>query len=268
MSAGERHHIALGVFYALATSAVGSSAAAVVKYLGTELSGWVIVWVQYALCTLIMLPWLVRRGPRVLHTRHPWQHLVRALGGWLGFTCYYLALPVIPLVDASLLRAAGHEATTDAGHGLDHGSWVPLSLMYPAADVPVFQLSVQTCYGPAHHLALGQALRPLREENVLILGSGSLTHNLRAFFTQDGSGATPGWVTDFADWTERTIAEGRTDDLLAYRETAPYAVQNHPTDEHFLPIFAALGAGSDGKGTRVHHSIDGGVLAMDMYRFD
>lgn len=169
---------------------------------------------------------------------------------------------------AGLLRAAGLEAMTDAGHGLDHGSWVPLSLMYPAADVPVFQLSVQTCYGPAHHLALGQALRPLREENVLILGSGSLTHNLRAFFTQDGSGATPGWVTDFADWTERTIAEGRTDDLLAYRETAPYAVQNHPTDEHFLPIFAALGAGSDGKGTRVHHSIDGGVLAMDMYRFD
>lgn len=169
---------------------------------------------------------------------------------------------------AGLLRAAGHEATTDAGHGLDHGSWVPLSLMYPAADVPVFQLSVQTCYGPAHHLALGQALRPLREENVLIFGSGSLTHNLRAFFTQDGSGATPGWVTDFADWTERTIAEGRTDDLLAYREIAPHAVQNHPTDEHFLPIFAALGAGSDGKGKRVHHSIDGGVLAMDMYRFD
>jgi drug/metabolite transporter (DMT)-like permease len=106
LSAGERHHIALGVFYALATSAVGSSAAAVVKYLGSELSGWLIVWIQYALCTLIMLPWLVRRGPRVLHTRHPWQHLVRALGGWLGFTCYYLALPVIPLVDASLLRAA------------------------------------------------------------------------------------------------------------------------------------------------------------------
>lgn len=169
---------------------------------------------------------------------------------------------------AGLLRAAGLDAATDSGHGLDHGSWVPLSLMYPAADVPVFQLSVQTCYGPAHHLALGRALRPLRDDNVLILGSGSLTHNLRAFFTQDGSGETPGWVTAFAGWTETAIAEGRTDDLLAYREKAPHAVQNHPTEEHFLPLFAALGAGTDGTGTRVHHSIDGGVLAMDMYRFD
>src|SRR5690606_41584246 len=86
--------------------ALGGAARAVVKDLGSGVSGWLSGWTQHARCTLLMLPWLVRRGPRVLHTRHPWQHLVRALGGWLGFTCYYLALPVIPLVDASLLRAA------------------------------------------------------------------------------------------------------------------------------------------------------------------
>lgn len=107
MSVGDRHHIALGVFYALATSVVGSSAAAVVKHLGSaQVSTWMIVWIQYALCSAIMLPWLVREGPVALRTRFPARHLVRSLGGWLGFTCYYLAIPLIPLTDASLLRAA------------------------------------------------------------------------------------------------------------------------------------------------------------------
>lgn len=106
MSSGDRHHIPLGVLYALATSLVASSAAAVVKYLSLSLSPWFIVWVQYGLCLLLMFPWLIRHGPRALASRRYSLHLIRAAGGWVGFTAYYLAIPHIPLVDASLLRAA------------------------------------------------------------------------------------------------------------------------------------------------------------------
>ena len=107
MATLDRHHIPLGVFYALATTVVASTAAATVKYISAEgLSPWLIVWVQYGLCTLMLLPWLCRHGPRGLATQRPLLHTVRSLGGWLGFTCYYLALPHIPLVDATLLRSA------------------------------------------------------------------------------------------------------------------------------------------------------------------
>jgi len=103
---GERHHITKGVFYSLATSLVASSAAAVVKYLAAELSPWLIVWLQYGICTLLMLPWVYRHGIQGLRSERYSLHLIRSLGGWLGFTTYYLAIPLIPLVDASLLRAA------------------------------------------------------------------------------------------------------------------------------------------------------------------
>lgn len=103
---GDRHHIALGVFYSLATSVGASSAAAVVKWLAADISPWQIVWIQYGLCTLMMLPWLYRHGLGGLRSLRYRQHLIRAIGGWLGFTTYYLAISHIPLVDASLLRAA------------------------------------------------------------------------------------------------------------------------------------------------------------------
>lgn len=106
MSTGERHHITKGILYSLATSLVASSAAAVVKYLAAELSPWLIVWLQYGICTLLMLPWVYRHGIQGLRSERYSLHLIRSLGGWLGFTTYYLAIPLIPLVDASLLRAA------------------------------------------------------------------------------------------------------------------------------------------------------------------
>lgn len=106
MSAGERHHITKGVFYSLATSLVASSAAAAVKLIASELSPWLIVWLQYGICTALMLPWLYRHGLQGLRSERYSLHLIRSLGGWLGFTTYYLAIPLIPLVDASLLRAA------------------------------------------------------------------------------------------------------------------------------------------------------------------
>ena len=167
---------------------------------------------------------------------------------------------------SELLTGAGIAARIDSERGLDHGAWVPMSLMYPDADVPVAQLSVQTALGGEHHLALGRALRPLRDEGVLILGSGGLTHNLGEL---DWSGATttmPAWASEFQEWILEAIDHNRIDDLADYRSRAPHAARNHPTEEHFLPLLVALGAGD--KGERIHTDVCFGTLAMDAYRFD
>jgi len=168
-----------------------------------------------------------------------------------------------------LLAAAGLPAAVDRGRGLDHGAWVPLMLMYPEADVPVVQLSVQSRLGPAHHLALGRVLEPLRREGVLILGSGSFTHDLSQFrMRPDIADPEPDWVSGFADWFESVLAQGRTADLLDYRRLAPHAARNHPTEEHLLPLFVALGAGGEVAGVRrLHASATYGVLRMDAYAF-
>lgn len=170
---------------------------------------------------------------------------------------------------ARLLRDAGMQAGLDPVRGLDHGAWVPLGLIYPDADIPVTQLSIQSRLDPAHHFALGAALRPLRENGVLILASGALTHNLGEFWGKSLETPAEPWVVAFGDWMNAAVTEGRVDDLLAYRARAPYAVRNHPTDEHLLPLFAALGAGTPGvPGRRLHSSHTCGILAMDAYAFD
>lgn len=169
----------------------------------------------------------------------------------------------------SLLGEKGIAARVHPTRGLDHGAWVPLMLMYPDADVPVTQLTVQTALGPAHHFELGGALRGLRDEGVLILGSGGATHNLREFGRHPDGTAPPQWVTGFQDWLAQTIEGGKSDDLVRYRGLAPEAARNHPTEEHFLPLFVSAGAGSHGvAGKRIHRSHTFGVFAMDAYRFD
>jgi len=166
---------------------------------------------------------------------------------------------------AALVQAAGLPAGINTARGLDHGAWVPLKLMYPEADIPVLQLSVQTHLGPAHHLKLGAALRPLADEGVLILGSGSFTHDLRSVDWR-GSNMAPDWVTEFADWVIAALAEARIGDLLDYRTLAPFAARNHPTEEHFLPLFAALGAGGL-HAAQLHQSLTFSVLRMDAFAF-
>jgi len=166
---------------------------------------------------------------------------------------------------AGLIQAVGLPAGIDTARGLDHGAWVPLKLMYPANDIPVLQLSVQTHLGAAHHYRLGLALRALAEEGVLILGSGSFTHDLRSVDWR-GNNVAPGWVTDFADWVNAALAEGRIEDLLNYRRLAPHAARNHPTEEHFLPLFVALGAGGTAA-TSLHQSLTFSVLRMDAFEF-
>lgn len=168
------------------------------------------------------------------------------------------------------LRDAGLAARADEGRGLDHGAWVPLRLMYPDADVPVIPLSIQPDAGPAHHLAVGRALAPLKERGFLILATGNLTHNLRDFQTAfaGAADALPAYVRAFPEWVWAQLSGGDTAALLEYRERAPDAVRAHPSDEHLLPLFVALGAAGEGaRAERVHAGVDDYVIAMDAFAF-
>ena len=168
---------------------------------------------------------------------------------------------------ADMLGDAGLRARIDPARGLDHGAWVPLLLMWPGHDIPVLQLSIQSKLGPGHHVQLGRALASLRQQNILVIASGSFTHNLRAL-QWSNPGPQPAWVTEFADWMHQALIAGRTCDLVSYRRLAPHAVENHPTDEHLLPLFVALGAAGEGaKAERIHTSVDFGILRMDAYQF-
>jgi 4,5-DOPA dioxygenase extradiol len=168
---------------------------------------------------------------------------------------------------ADLLGAAGFPAEVSPTRGLDHGAWVPLSLIYPEADVPVTQLSVQPDAGAAHHFRVGRALAPLRREGVLILATGSVTHNLARL---SAGAAPPDWAAQFADWLGERVTGGTVAELLSYRRLAPHATLAHPTEEHLLPLFVAIGAGSRDDELRaeaLHRGWTMGSLSMDAYRF-
>ncbi|HQT65265.1 MAG: dioxygenase [Acidocella sp. 20-57-95] len=170
---------------------------------------------------------------------------------------------------AEILQKAGFQAGVDEARGLDHGAWVPLLLAYPEAEIPVLQLSVQTHLGTAHHVRLGEALAPLRAQGVLILGSGSFTHDLRRFRGSEAIDApeTPD-VTAFSDWMDEKIKAHDVPALVNYRSLAPHAVDEHPTEEHLLPLYVALGAAGPGaQTTRLHQSVEFGFLRMDSYAF-
>jgi 4,5-DOPA dioxygenase extradiol len=166
---------------------------------------------------------------------------------------------------AGLLQGAGLEVHADAERGLDHGAWVPLLLMYPQAQIPVVQLSLQTGSGAAHHLAVGKALAPLRGQDVLILASGGATHNLREFF-RPAPGQDESYVPRFSTWLKDVLERGDRDSLVNYRRLAPDAARAHPSEEHFFPVLVAAGAA--GKGERIHTALSGASLSMDAYRFD
>ena len=167
-----------------------------------------------------------------------------------------------------LLGEAGFTAAIDGSRGLDHGAWSPLLHMYPQADLPVVQLSLQTELGPRHHYRLGRALAPLADEGVLVVGSGHMTHNLRDW-VRGARGASPApYAKEFQSWVHDRIEAGDHEALIEYRSRAPHAVRAHPTDEHFLPLFFALGAGGPASHpARVYDAIEDGALAMDAYAF-
>ncbi|MEO1147484.1 MAG: class III extradiol ring-cleavage dioxygenase [Cyanobacteria bacterium J06638_22] len=163
------------------------------------------------------------------------------------------------------LTEAGFPVKTHASRGLDHGAWTPLILAYPDATIPVTQLSLQPFQTPEYHLRLGKALAPLRQDGVLIVGSGAVTHNLGAVGAAYDAPPLE-WAVAFDDWLAEAIAQADITSLLAYREKAPYAARNHPTDEHLLPLFVALGAG--GRGRVLHRSFTYGAFSMASYAFD
>jgi 4,5-DOPA dioxygenase extradiol len=166
----------------------------------------------------------------------------------------------------ALLREAGFTAAIDGSRGLDHGAWSPLLYMYPDADVPVVQVSVQPASGTRHHLSIGKALRAFSNENVLVIGSGHLTHNLRDWAR--GAGRPEPYAREFQEWVKQKIEARDLDGLADYRSLTPHGARAHPTDEHFLPLFVALGAApEDYRPERIFDDIESGVLAMDAYVF-
>ena len=178
--------------------------------------------------------------------------------------------PDLARAAAALLADAGIEAGLSPECGLDHGAWVPLLHMYPEADVPVTQLSVQPGRDAAWHLRLGQALQPLRAQNVLVLASGSLTHNLRDFdFAEFSVDRAEPSVKAFQDWMFWTLAAADSGCLADWQRQAPAALRAHPSPEHLLPLFVACGAaGAAPQLRRPLPNYSGGALAMDCYVFD
>ena len=164
------------------------------------------------------------------------------------------------------LKAAKLPTAIDPGRGLDHGAWVPLSLMYPDAQVPVTQLSLPAHWSPGQLLALGEALAPLRAEGILILASGSATHNLWQFGDRALNSPAPDWVKAFEQWLVDAVEQGDIERLLQFSQ-APYAKENHPTPEHLLPLFIAIGAGNSNPGKMMHRSYTYGIFSMATFGF-
>jgi 4,5-DOPA dioxygenase extradiol len=166
------------------------------------------------------------------------------------------------------LKTADIAAGIDGMRGLDHGAWVPLRWMYPEADIPVVQISVQPDRDTEYHLRLGLALRPLADEGVLIIGSGHATHNLRDWASSRRSGQSLPYVDAFARWLQQNLVSGDADALTHYRDRAPDAVRAHPTEEHFLPLFVAWGAaGTGASAERIVEASESGALSLDSYLF-
>jgi len=188
---------------------------------------------------------------------NPKPPMVYDYGGFPEYT-YHIRYdapgdPALAARVAGLIEAAGMPARLDAERGFDHGAFTPLKVIYPNADVPVVQLSLKEGLDPATHLAMGKALNSLRDEGVLIVGSGFLIHNLR---TVDFSGQarTPAWAQEFDGWSKAALAAHDVDALLDYRQRAPGVDLALPTHEHFVPVLVALGsAGNDA----VHFPITG-----------
>lgn len=167
---------------------------------------------------------------------------------------------------AELLKESGIDCEDAPDRGLDHGAWEPLMLMYPEADVPVTQLSLQADADAAAQMNLGRALAPLRAEGVLIVASGTAVHNLDQWRADPE--ATPEWALAFDDWLAAAVTGGDTQAIVNYRAEAPHAALAHPSEEHYLPLPVAMGAGgADGRSAVLHRGFSYGSLSMAVYAF-
>lgn len=183
--------------------------------------------------------------------------------------------PALAQQVAELLNADGIAAQWTPHSGLDHGIWTVLMHLFPKVDVPVVPLSLVPTASPGEVFEMGRALRALRHDGVLVIGSGSLTHNLRRFFTRPAPVDAPEEAdcAEFRTWVDQRTRAADWPALLAYRGQAPHAVAMHPSDEHWLPFYFAAGAACDDEAnapalaTRLHASVTHGHLAMDAYGF-
>lgn len=174
--------------------------------------------------------------------------------------------PQLALEIVERLEDAGLPAHLDPQRPLDHGAWVPLLLMYPEADIPVLQLSLPSDQGPALQTRLGRLLGDLRWRDILLIGSGSITHNLHELDWNAAPDRVEPWAREFRDWLVERLHANDEAALHDYRRQAPWAVRSHPSDEHLLPLFFARGAGG---ACHVEYSgYSKATIAMDIYRFD
>ena len=216
---------------------------------------------------LVVSPHWQTRDVQVMTTQKP--ETVHDFGGFPAelYTLQYPASgqPGLAIEAARLLAAAGFNTGFDERRGLDHGAWVPLYHLLPDAQIPVFQVSLPASLTTAQAVELGRALAPLRAQGVVIMASGSMTHNLYEF-RQGGTRPEP-YAEEFATWVRTAVMAHAVQPLIAYRAEAPHAARAHPTEEHFLPLLVALGAQQDGDGVQV---LDGGgvthgVISMESY---
>jgi 4,5-DOPA dioxygenase extradiol len=177
-------------------------------------------------------------------------------------------LPALAQDVVRRIEAAGIDVRPAPEHGLDHGVWVPLLRMYPEADIPVVPLSVDPRGDAAAHLALGRALSGLREDGVLVIGSGGFVHNLGDLDWAHPDAALSPWAAEFAEWMRDRLRAHDLDALSAWQTRAPHARRAHPTVEHLMPLFVALGAAGDVASMRhLHQSHEFGSLALDAFAF-
>jgi 4,5-DOPA dioxygenase extradiol len=203
---------------------------------------------------------------------HAQPHTVHDFGGFPKplYEIQYPApgAPQLAETIATRLANAGLDAKVRPGHGLDHGIWVPLRRMYPEADIPVVPLSVNPLADATYHHALGRALADLRDQGVLVIGSGGFVHNLGDLDWSHEDAPLATWAKEFSDWMHQKLAGRDWPALLAWQEVAPQARRAHPTTEHLMPLFVALGAAGESPRVEVlHRSHELGTLALDAFAF-
>lgn len=215
---------------------------------------------------LVVSPHWQTRDVRVATTPKP--ETVHDFGGFPAelYTLQYPARgqPERANAAANLLTTAGFATGLDERHGLDHGAWVPLYHLLPQADVPIFQVSMPLSLTTAQAVDMGRALAPLRAQGVVIVASGSMTHNLYEIRQPDAK--PEAYAQEFASWVRTAVLAHAVKPLINYRTEAPHATRAHPTEEHFLPLLVALGALQAGDSVQVlDGGITHGVLSMESY---
>jgi 4,5-DOPA dioxygenase extradiol len=175
--------------------------------------------------------------------------------------------PELAQKTANLIKNGGLPCEIDYKRGLDHGAWVPMMLMFPELEVPVFQLSIQQHMDPEEHFILGNVIESLRHEEVLILGSGGAVHPLGYAPLRPGA-ETDQWACDFDSWLTKSVVEGDVESIKNYAKAAPYPERAHPYPDHFMPLITTIGAaGEDARGEVIHHSWFWGDMGMGAYEY-